>query len=81
MNENLIITSDFISLKEIFEENKDCLVFYNNDPAQLAEKIVLAVDNYNDYSEMILSGSGKARKNFSVDKMVLELKDIYRNVR
>jgi glycosyltransferase involved in cell wall biosynthesis len=81
LNENLIITSDFISLKEIFEENKDCLVFYNNDPAQLAEKIVLAVDNYNDYSEMILSGSGKARKNFSVDKMVLELKDIYRNVR
>ena len=81
LNENLIITSDFISLKEIFEENKDCLVFYNNDPAQLAEKLILAVDNYNDYSEMILNGSEKARGNFSVEKMVSELKDIYRNVK
>ena len=81
LNENLIITSDFISLKEIFEENKDCLVFYNNDPTQLAEKLILAVDNYNDYSEMILNGSEKARGNFSVEKMVSELKDIYRNVK
>jgi glycosyltransferase involved in cell wall biosynthesis len=81
LNENLIITSNFISLKEIFEENKDCLVFYNNDPTQLAEKLIFAADNYNDYSEMILNGSEKARKNFSVEKMVLELKDVYRNVR
>jgi glycosyltransferase involved in cell wall biosynthesis len=81
LNENLIITSDFISLKEIFEEDKDCLVFYNNDPAQLAEKIILAVDNYSGYSEMILNCTEKARKNFSVDKMVSELKNIYRNVR
>ena len=80
LNENLIITSDFISLKEIFEENKDCLVFYNNDPVQLAEKINLAVNNYSDYSKMILNGSGKARENFSVNKMVFELKSIYRNV-
>src|ERR1035437_5337865 len=81
LNENLIITSNFVSLKEVFEENKDCLVFYNNDPTQLAEKLILAVNNYNDYSEMILNGSEKARGNFSVEKMVSELKDIYRNVK
>jgi glycosyltransferase involved in cell wall biosynthesis len=81
LNENLIITSDFISLKEIFEEDKDCLVFYNNDPTQLSKKLILAVDNYDDYSNMILNGSEKARENFSVDNMVSGLKDIYRNVK
>jgi len=81
LNENLIITSYFISLKEIFEENKDCLVFYNNDPAQLADKINLAVNNYQGYSEMIVNSTEKARINFSVDKMVTELKNIYQNVR
>lgn len=80
LNENLIITSDFISLKEIFKENKDCLVFYNNDPTQLAEKLILAINNYNDYSKMILNGYEKARENFSIEKMVLELKNIYCNV-
>jgi glycosyltransferase involved in cell wall biosynthesis len=80
LNENLIITSDFISLKEILEEDKDCLVFYNNDPAQLAEKIYLAVENYHNYSEMIANCTEKVRQNFSVDKMVLELKNIYDNV-
>jgi glycosyltransferase involved in cell wall biosynthesis len=80
LNGNLIITSDFISLKEIFEEDKDCLVFHNNDPAQLAEKINLAADNYHDYSEMILNCAEKVRKNFSVDKMVFDLKNIYNNV-
>ena len=81
LNENLIITSDFVSLKEIFEENKDCLVFYNNDPVKLAEKIKVAVENFHDYSKMIENCTEKARKNFSVDKMVSELKNIYQNVR
>ena len=81
LNENLIITSDFISLKEIFKENKDCLVFYNNDPEQLAEKLILAVDNYHNYSEMIVNSTGIAKINFSIDNMVSELKNIYRNVR
>jgi L-malate glycosyltransferase len=81
LNGNLIITSDFISLKEIFEEDKDCLIFYNNDPVQLAEKINLAIDNYHNYSEMIANCYKKARENFSVDKMVFEIKNIYRNVR
>jgi glycosyltransferase involved in cell wall biosynthesis len=80
LNENLIITSDFISRKEIFEEDKDCLVFYNNDPEQLAEKIKLAVNNYSDYSEMIINGTEKAKTNFSIDKMILSTKNIYRNV-
>lgn len=80
MNENLIITSDFLSLKEIFEEDKDCLVFYNNDPVHLSEKITSGIKNYINYSGMILNSIEKAKKNFSVDKMVFELKNIYRNV-
>jgi glycosyltransferase involved in cell wall biosynthesis len=81
LNGNLIITSDFISLKEIFEENKDCLVFCNNDPAQLAEKLVLAINNYNQYSDLIINGSAKAKENFSLDNMVTEYKNIYLNVK
>ena len=81
LNENLIITSDFISLKEIFKENKDCLVFYNNDPEQLAEKLILAIDNYYNYSEMIINSTEIAKINFSIDNMVSELKNIYRNVK
>jgi glycosyltransferase involved in cell wall biosynthesis len=81
LNENLIITSDFISLKEILVEDKDCLVFYNNNPAQLADKINLAVKNYQGYSKMILNSTEKARINFPVEKMVSELKIIYLNVR
>ena len=60
---------------------QEMIILYNNDPAQLAEKIKLAVNNYHDYSEMILNCNEKARNNFSVDKMVFELKNIYRNVR
>jgi glycosyltransferase involved in cell wall biosynthesis len=80
-NGNLIITSDFISLNEIFEENKDCLVFHNNDPAQLAEKLILAINNYEDYSGMISNGLEKARINFSMDKMLSQMKNIYCNVK
>jgi glycosyltransferase involved in cell wall biosynthesis len=81
LNENLIVTSDFISLKEVFKEDRDCLVFYNNDPEQLAEKIKLAVNNYPDYSDMIINCTKKAKENFSADKMVLDLKNIYCNVK
>jgi len=80
LNANLIITSDFISLKEIFEENIDCLVFYDNDPAQLAEKLIHALNNFDHYSGMISNGEQKARINFSVDKMLSEMKKIYSNV-
>ena len=80
LNANLLITSDFTSLTEIFEDGKDCMIFYNNDPEQLAEKINLAVTNYEGLSEMILNGTKKARNNFSLDKMVLEMKKIYQNV-
>jgi glycosyltransferase involved in cell wall biosynthesis len=80
LNANLLITSDFTSLTEIFEDGKDCMIFYNNDPVQLAGKISLAVSKYEEYSEMILNGMKKARNNFSVHKMVLEMKNIYQNV-
>ncbi|MDR3610711.1 MAG: glycosyltransferase family 4 protein [Ignavibacteriaceae bacterium] len=80
LNGNLIITSDFASLKEIFQEDIDCLVFHNNDSIQLSEKIILAVNNYKDYSEMIVQGIEKAKNNFSISKMLYELKQVYQNV-
>jgi glycosyltransferase involved in cell wall biosynthesis len=80
LNENLIITSDFISLKEVFEEDKDCLIFYNNDPAKLSEKIILAVTNFQNYSGMILNSNMKAKRHFSLDKMITEYKNIYHHV-
>jgi glycosyltransferase involved in cell wall biosynthesis len=80
LNGNLIITSDFTSLKEIFQEDIDCLVFHNNDPIQLSEKIIIAVNKYKDYSEMIVRGIEKAKNNFSVNKMLYELKQVYQDV-
>lgn len=80
LNANLIITSDFISLKEVLTDGSECLVFYNNDPEQLAEKIILAVNKYQNYSNMINKCKAVAEKNFAVNNMVSELKNIYENV-
>ena len=77
LTNNLIITSDFEGVEEVFENNRDGFIFKHSNPLDLAEKIIYTIDNYNKLDFMINNFSHKINNLFNYQKMIDDTNKIY----
>lgn len=77
MNENMIITSNFDSLNEIAEPDIDCLVFHNENYDDLAEKLLSAINNYDNLTYIAENWKKKCYSNFTAEIMADKTKQVY----
>lgn len=74
---NLMISSEFDSLRNFFEKGKDGLTFKMDDYEDLAGKIIFAIENHSKTQEMIRHFFEKSKKLFSFDAMVKKHVELY----
>lgn len=68
--ENLVITSGFKGIDDVFEDGKDGLMFKVNDAEELAGKIIYAVDNFQDMKLLARNFGNKILRMFDYDTMI-----------
>ena len=79
MNDNLIISSNFESLSEVLETSKDCIIFYNNDYIELAEKLLSAINNYDNLKIIADNWKRKCIEKFTSDIMAERTREVYKH--
>lgn len=79
LNKNLIITTDFVSLKEIYDEN-DVLIIKEKDETDLAAKIINAVNNFSSYQILTNSSFEKAASAFNLKNNTDKLISLYKEI-
>ena len=77
MNANLVITSNFESLNEVAESDIDCIVFKNNDYEDLAEKLIRAINNYDNLTYITDNWKNKCYHNFTAEIMAEKTREVY----
>jgi Glycosyltransferase len=77
LTENLVITSDFKGVDCVFEDGKDGLMFKVDDAPELAEKIMYAIDNFQDMKLLARNFRDKILREFDYDTMIKKTLELF----
>lgn len=77
---NLIISSDFRGLKDVFEDNKDGLVFEAGNFKQLSEKLMLVIQNFEAYKNLTENFYRKSIELFDPEVCAQKTYDLYKSI-
>lgn len=77
---NLIIASNFSGLKDIFEDNKDGLVFETGNFKELSEKLILTIQNFETYQNLIENFYIKSIELFDINVSAKKTYDLYKSI-
>jgi L-malate glycosyltransferase len=74
----LVISSNFLGLNSVFENEKDGLLFKKGDHHDLAEKIEFVIENFDKLHYLREHFYDKVKVEFSLEKMVSETVELYK---
>ncbi len=77
---NLIITSDFRGLKDVFEDNKDGLIFETGNFKELSEKLMLVIQNFETYKNLTENFYRKSIELFDSKACARKTYDLYKSI-
>lgn len=77
---NLIITSDFRGLKDVFENNKDGLIFEAGNFKTLSEKLMLVIQNFETYKNLTENFYRKSIELFDSKVCARKTYDLYKSI-
>lgn len=77
---NLIISSDFRGYESVLKNSINCLVFKQNDPDELSDKLDYAINNFQDTNDLIDNMYFFAITEFSTKRMLSETTSYYREI-
>ncbi|HLG31513.1 MAG TPA: glycosyltransferase family 4 protein [Ignavibacteriaceae bacterium] len=77
LTKNLIISSRYRGISPVFSETLESLLFEKGNIQELADKIQHSIKNYSKYQNTIDSIFDKVSKEFSINKMINEITNLY----